>query len=109
MAYAYSITSFFRKDPDTNLVSVSTQEPSLSLSKDTLTAEGSQPTSAKSRSHRGTYDPHWEIDFPWIRYEPNHDNGPSMFCTICQKAQEVKHESSMGGNSMSAIPQRQTH
>ena len=91
-----SITTFFRKNPatpespislsnDTLPAGPATPEPPISLSSDTLTAGGSQHTSWKRSSHRGSYDPHWEIDFSWLRYEPNHDDGPSMFCTICQK------------------------
>ena len=43
----------------------------------------------KQSSHRETFDPKWNDEFPWVIYlSPDQDNGPSMLCRLCHKYNE---------------------
>jgi hypothetical protein len=43
----------------------------------------------KRSSHRETFDPKWNDEFPWVIYlPPDQDNGPSMLCRLCHKYNE---------------------
>ena len=51
---------------------------------------GVGPTPPKRTKHRDSYNRKWGKEFPWLRYIPaDHDDGPSMLCTLCQKHNET--------------------
>lgn len=44
----------------------------------------------KRSSHRDSFDPKWNDEFPWVIYvPPDDDHEPSMFCRICRKHNEA--------------------
>ena len=44
------------------------------------------PPPPKRSCHRGTFDPKWTDEFPWVVYVPaDREDGPSMLCRLCRK------------------------
>ena len=52
--------------------------------------EGDSSVSAAKRSkHHDSFDPVWTEDFPWLINDANGKDGPGIFCSLCQKYNEV--------------------
>ena len=48
------------------------------------------PLQTKKGKHRESgFDPAWLNEFPWLLYENDEKNGPSMFCSLCCKYNQV--------------------
>ena len=48
------------------------------------------PPLPKRSSHRGTFDPKWADEFPWVVHVPaDRDDEPSMPCRLCRKHNEA--------------------
>ena len=44
------------------------------------------PPPPKRSCHRGTFDPKWTDEFPWVVYVPvDREDGQSMLCKLCRK------------------------
>ena len=47
-------------------------------------------SATKRAKHRGSgFNPAWQEEFPWLLFTNNEKDGPSMFCTLCQKYNQV--------------------
>ena len=48
------------------------------------------PPPSKRCSHRQSFDPKWQDEFPWVVYNlPAIEGGPSMLCSLCRKHNEL--------------------
>ena len=48
------------------------------------------PPPPKRSGHRGTFDPKWADEFPWVVHVPaDREDGPSMLCRLCRKHNEA--------------------
>ena len=53
------------------------------------TSEPVAPPPSKRCSHRQSFDPKWQEEFPWVVYTPDGEDGPSMLCRLCRKHNEA--------------------
>ena len=54
------------------------------------TGDLSAPPPSKRCSHRQSFDPKWQDEFPWVVYNPpDIEGGPSMLCSLCRKHSET--------------------
>ena len=56
------------------------------------TGDPSVPPPSKRCSHRQSFDPKWQDEFPWVVYNtPDIEGRPSMLCSLCRKHSETSN------------------
>ena len=78
-----------RKRPLLKIIDFLQATTSSKTAEHEIVEEHMHPASPKRSKHRDSYDLKWAKEFPWLRYVPDdHEDGPSMLCTICRKHNE---------------------